>query len=200
MFQFSTLVPHSNVHVFAFVCRFIYRQNYYPKCAISHPTIEVDSEVCPVLNWKILPGLINAHSVVSRCHLNQLNQSEQHLFGWHTELVLLKGNDYEGYPFLGKLYIVLNCIWISLQKTLFSEVNTVEICLYLPQTTDSSHTTSLGIRDTRAVAFIPWKPRPPTVATIFVRILGVFVIPRCVFQIWLWQFLVFAIRNAGICI
>ena len=65
----------------------LYRQNYYPKCAISHSTIEVDSEVCPVLNLKILPGLINAHSVASRCHLNQ---SAQHLVGWHTELVLLK--------------------------------------------------------------------------------------------------------------
>ena len=85
----------------------LYRQNYYPKCAISHSTIEVKSEVCPVLNYKILPGLINAHSLVSTCHLNQ---SAQHLFGWHTELVLLKGNYYEGYPFLGKLYIVLNCI------------------------------------------------------------------------------------------
>ena len=85
----------------------LYRQNYYPKCAISQSTIEVKSEVCPVLNYKILPGLINAHSLVSTCHLNQ---SAQHLFGWHTELVLLKGNYYEGYPFLGKLYIVLNCI------------------------------------------------------------------------------------------
>ena len=60
-----------------------------------------------LVELKKLPGLINAHSVVSRCHLNQ---SAQHLFGWHTEQVLLKGNDYEGYPFLGKLYIVLNCI------------------------------------------------------------------------------------------
>lgn len=105
MFQFSTLVPHSNVHVFAFVCRFIYRQNYYPKCAISHPTIEVDSEVCPVLNWKILPGLINAHSVVSRCHLNQ---SAQHLFGWHTELAsTFKRKWLWGLSFLGQ---IVHCI------------------------------------------------------------------------------------------